>query len=257
MGKSKLLNQPPTIRRLRRRRTAERAPRFVPNFQSACLFGTIFTLCYLMGRRSTPSLALAATVRVWFGLTQTELARALGTSRTLVAKYEAGIRRLPRAADERLYQLAMLGPGVGDRPTPPPLALTPLLAPAEEAPVPAPPEALTAAEQQDVRRRLARLEREAYRLRVAFDEAHPRQVLLTARWAAALPALQAAATTVPPADPPPPEVWLAAYAARLAVAPRPHNPGSPLDVARQALRLHLLTREIGQLRAWLAADPKK
>ncbi len=210
-----------------------------------------------MGRRPNPSLALTATVRLWFGLTQAELARALGVSVALVEKVDAGIRRLPRLPDERLYQLAMLGPGVGNRGAPGPLVLTPLLAPADEAPVPAPPGPLTAAEQQLVRRRLARLEREAYRLRVAFDEAHPRRVLLTARWAAALPALQAVATTAAPADPPPPEVWLAAHAARLAVPPRPHNPGSPLDVARQALRLHLLTREIGQLRTWLAGAEEK
>ncbi len=209
-----------------------------------------------MGRRATPSLALSATVRAWFGLTQVELGRALGVSQALVTKAEAHTRHLPPAAAARLEALALLGPGLADPPPPAPLALTPLLAPAEEAPLPPSPGPLTPAEQQELRRRLARLEREAYRLRVAFAEAHPRRALVAARWAAALPALQAALpfpASGPAPVPAPPAVWLAAHAARQAAPPPPHTRGAALAVARQALRLHLLTREIGVLRAWLAA----
>ena len=139
-----------------------------------------------MGRRPNPSLALSATVRQWFDLTQAEIARALGVSSALLEKVEAGTRSLPRLADERLYQLALLGPGLADPQMPPPLTLTPT----------------------------------------------------------------AAATSTTPA---PPERWLATRAAAWAAPPPPHMAHSPLAVARQALRLHLLTREIGALRAWLPA----
>lgn len=217
-----------------------------------------------MGRRATPSLDLAATVRRWFGLTQHELARALGVSQSLIAKAEAGLRNLPRVADERLEALARLGPGLGAPVFEP---LPPLPSPQAEAtpvPAPAPPGPLTPAERRQVARRLARAEQQAYRLRVTFAITHPHRAEAAARWAAALPALQAAATaaaqaaaTSPPPNPattaPPPAVWLARLAAERAAPPPPHTPFSALAVAEAGLRLHLLSHEIGVLRAWLAA----
>lgn len=74
-----------------------------------------------------PSDSLEAAIRAHFGLTQQELARHLGISRTLLTHLETGRRQATLAVSQRLHWLADLLPAPeGHGPVAPDFALPPL-----------------------------------------------------------------------------------------------------------------------------------
>ena len=73
-----------------------------------------------MGRRSIPSTTLAATVRRYFGLTQTELGQLLHLTRGQVAHVEAGRHLFAPATEQPLLALATALPAPPDPEGPPP-----------------------------------------------------------------------------------------------------------------------------------------
>lgn len=137
-----------------------------------------------MPLRAAHSDSLMARVRVWFGLTQAELALYLGISPALVRGIETGQRALTSAVLSALLPLARH-------------------LPADDAPLPATDDALPAAPapaaaEIDFRRRTclaqaARLELELAQLTQRAQAAQ--------RWAQALPALLPAAPAAPAAAP--------------------------------------------------------
>jgi len=186
-----------------------------------------------LGRYAHFSETLPALVRRYLGLTQAELARWLGLSRTLAGHLETGTRAMTPATAAALAPLAAALPpgatGLPDAPGPP--------APAALAP-PARPLLL---------RRLRHCRHHAARLRRALQPLEV-QAAQAARWAAARP-LVLAALPPPTQDPAPgtPGVALAGYRRRwLALRP----PALPPDLSA---RYHLLRLQAEALETEAAA----
>ncbi|WP_400191055.1 helix-turn-helix domain-containing protein [Hymenobacter sp. B81] len=115
-----------------------------------------------MPRRSDPSSSLPAVVRAHFALTQQELARFVGVGRAMLARVEAGQRRLPEAAEHRLWVLArQLPPPDGQGPAAPDFTA------GSAAPAGA---GLSAADAELLRRRRQRLRFYVAKLRFELDQ---------------------------------------------------------------------------------------
>ncbi|MCC2548036.1 helix-turn-helix domain-containing protein [Hymenobacter sp. BT175] len=137
-------------------------------------------------------------VRAGLGLTQEQLAGALGVSRGLITKVEAGQRTLPARAAHTLAWLAQaLPPALPPSPFAPPTATPPLSAD-EQAVL----QDRAGAVAYEIRQLTRRLERGQARTRRAQD------------WLRAVPALQATL----PADEEGPRLWLAATTAEAEAA---------------------------------------
>ncbi|GAB2941695.1 hypothetical protein GCM10027048_02660 [Hymenobacter coalescens] len=167
-----------------------------------------------MPRRSPSTLSLLARVRVWFGLTQTDLALYLGVSQSLLQAIETGQRGLSYAVS------VALGPLLHQLPPPAVVAA----APDPAAPLP-PATPLPDAADLDLRRRQC-LHRAARLLREA--EALATRARMAARWAEALPALLPPAPGTALPDTPAGQ----ALAAALAQAADPTDPARARDHAR-------------------------
>lgn len=148
-----------------------------------------------MPRSAAPSFGLLARLRQFYGLSQTELAALLGLSGAQLSRLEAGHQAISPAVAARLAPfLAPLDA----------LAETPAAAAARQlaeteaalaAPLPPPPPGPVAA--VPLERRRAACLHEARTLRWRLRHL-PEQAAVAARWAAALPALQAALPPPPP-----------------------------------------------------------
>ncbi|AMR26897.1 hypothetical protein A0257_07110 [Hymenobacter psoromatis] len=152
-----------------------------------------------MPRRAAPSTHVVASVRAWFGLGQAELALYLGVSQPLLHAVETGRCRLGPAGQAALLPLL--------RQLPPPEARAAAEAAAEAADAPAMPASPAAAppgypapDAAELAGRGRQCRHRAARC-LAQAAALARQARVAQRWAAALPALLAAAQA-PPADPP-------------------------------------------------------
>ncbi|WP_223649203.1 helix-turn-helix domain-containing protein [Hymenobacter psoromatis] len=129
-----------------------------------------------MGRRSIPSTSLAATVRKYFGLTQTELGQLLHLTRGQVAHVEAGRHLFSPATEQPLLALAASLPVANE--------------PADPAAHLAPPDAAPLAARLDYcQHHAAQLRRE--------QAALTQEIEVARRWQQALPPLLAQAPDVP------------------------------------------------------------
>ncbi|AMR26835.1 hypothetical protein A0257_06745 [Hymenobacter psoromatis] len=129
-----------------------------------------------MGRRSIPSNSLAATVRRYFGLTQTELGQLLHLTRGQVAHVEAGRHLFASTTEQPLLALATLLPTASALADP-----AAHLAPPDAAPLAA---------------RLAYCQHHARQLRRQLKTL-TQQLTIARRWQQALPPLLAAAPDAP------------------------------------------------------------
>ena len=127
-----------------------------------------------MGRRSIPSTTLAATVRRYFGLTQTELGQLLRLTRGQVAHVEAGRHLFAPGTEQPLLALATVLPAPPETPEADPAA--------HLAPPAAPP---LQARLAQCRHQAAKLRRELLALTGTLETAR--------RWQQALPPLLAQA----------------------------------------------------------------
>ena len=183
------------------------------------------------------STTLAAAVRRHFALSQRELARYLGLTRTQIANVETGRHSFSPVAERRLLHLAELLPAPHGSGQP----LPPAAAPAEPDPDP-------------LRQRLRRCRHLAGQAR--FELHGLRQRLQTGGYrqralAALLPATPPAGVPDPSFDAPHAARWLAGLEADTATA----GPG-PAEAAQVALleaRLSALEYEAGLLAARLGA----
>lgn len=201
-----------------------------------------------MTRQISADTPVLVAVRIYYGLTQRELAAFLGVTDGQVAHAEAGRRSLATEPWLRLMKLAVsMPPPVG---TGPPEPLAP--APAEASPADAlePLPALTTAERAALRRRLRKVEQ------ALADARHhqPRQQARTAVLAhrrQALPKLQAVLAAEAATDPRT-RAWLDFHTAEVEAATPPIT-RTPLALAQLALSVRLLELEETALRAWLGS----
>ncbi len=190
---------------------------------------------------------MAAAIRAYLGLSQTELGRWLGVSGGLVSSLEAGHKRLGPQASDHLRLLAACLP-----------AALPVLAYATPAPTPAPvplptavaPPPPAAAPPAALRARLEAVVHAASTQRALLSR-HYLRTEAAARWAAALPALTAAVPALAPAVQARATRWLAFRTAELADHAAPGAPADPVARALAGLRLALLDAEAATLRHWL------
>lgn len=204
-----------------------------------------------MSRVAPAALSLLARVRVWFGLTQTELALYLGISQSLLQAIEAGQRGLTHPVS------VALGPLLHH--LPPPEVVT--AEPDPAAPLP-PATPVPDAADLDLRRRECL--RRAERL-LGEAEGLAQRARVAARWAEALPALLPPEPGAAPPDTPAGR----ALAAALAQAADPLDPTRDADHARwlrgwlrrharpltaeETTRYHRLRAQAAGLRAEAAA----
>ncbi len=168
-----------------------------------------------MGRRSIPSKSLAATVRRYFDLTQTELGQYLKLTRGQIAHVEAGRHLFASGTELPLFALAAHLPA----PTAPPDPDDPAahLALPDAAPLQA---------------RLAQCQHQARQLRREL-QALTQQLTIARRWQQALPPLLAQAPDAP---------------ARAWLLRRQEQAAADLD-GETAARYHLLRLRLGALDA--------
>ena len=140
-----------------------------------------------MARRAALSDTLMGRVRVWFGLTQAELALYLNLSPTLVRGIETGRRALTSAVLASLSPLAMHLP---DDALAAPTAADDVLPPADAADTPD-------AAELDFRRRVCLAQ--AARLAAELEQL-TQQAQMVHRWERALPALLLATPPLSPGD---------------------------------------------------------
>jgi len=184
---------------------------------------------------------LAAVVRAHFGLSQTELARFLGVSRTQVSAVEIGRKEFSDAPLYRLWVLARaMPPPHGQGPAAPVFATG---GPADAPDAPA-PDLPAAPDQVQLHARLRRCRFLALRLRFELGQLHrPNQTHARRRWAVGV--LRDALTPPGPDAPPPAPLtypgatpdpardlpWLTSLTQAVEFAP------APLTATGRALRL--------------------
>ncbi len=200
-----------------------------------------------MPRHPSASRTLAAAIRAYLGISQTELGRWLGVSGPLVSGVELGAKRLGAPASDHLRLLAACLPAAlppaaytARPPTEPPLAL-----PVAQAPPPLAGTAPDALQARLVDATAAIASHHAALLR------QHRSAEVAVRWVAALPALQAAVPALASPVQARAARWLAFRTAELADRAAPGAPADPAARALAGLRLALLEAEAATLRQWL------